>query len=226
MTDDDLAAALRACAAGLYPLEAGVALLISTGAFLRRPDFADRDAVGAVGALRGTLNARQVADPARLPTPSGPRSWWMTRGPLTRQRDEGPSGGPQPPPYCPPRRRLYSWSPAGISAPRGCSAAVKYAASYKLWDSSPRPERRSAALGRFAGPHAASRRHGFRALVAPAGSPPADSRRPRHRSVVCWHARRPATASRRLGAGEGRPGPGHRGLPHRGRRQSSSLTPR
>ncbi len=42
MTADDLSAALRACAAGLYPLEAGVALLISNGTFLRRDDFTSR----------------------------------------------------------------------------------------------------------------------------------------------------------------------------------------
>lgn len=39
MTTDDLTAALRNCAVGLYPLEAGVALLIANGAFLRRDDF-------------------------------------------------------------------------------------------------------------------------------------------------------------------------------------------
>jgi hypothetical protein len=42
MTTDDLAAALRACAAGLYPLEAGVALLAGNGTFLRRDDFTSR----------------------------------------------------------------------------------------------------------------------------------------------------------------------------------------
>jgi hypothetical protein len=42
MTADDLTAALRACAAGIYPLEAGVALLISNGTFLHREDFAGR----------------------------------------------------------------------------------------------------------------------------------------------------------------------------------------
>jgi hypothetical protein len=42
MTTDDLTAALRACAAGLYPLEAGTELLISNGTFLRRPDFTTR----------------------------------------------------------------------------------------------------------------------------------------------------------------------------------------
>jgi hypothetical protein len=42
VTTDDLAAALRACAAGLYPLEAGVALLTASGAFLHRSDFTGR----------------------------------------------------------------------------------------------------------------------------------------------------------------------------------------
>ena len=39
MNTDDLVAALRACAAGLYPLEAGIELLISNGTFLHRDDF-------------------------------------------------------------------------------------------------------------------------------------------------------------------------------------------
>jgi hypothetical protein len=38
----DLTAALRACAAGFYPLEAGTELLIGNGAFLRRDDFTSR----------------------------------------------------------------------------------------------------------------------------------------------------------------------------------------
>ena len=42
MTTDELTAALRACAAGLYPLEAGVALLTAEGTFLRRDDFTSR----------------------------------------------------------------------------------------------------------------------------------------------------------------------------------------
>lgn len=42
MTTDHLTAALRACAAGLYPLEAGVALLIANGMFLHRDDFTSR----------------------------------------------------------------------------------------------------------------------------------------------------------------------------------------
>jgi hypothetical protein len=42
MTTDDLTAALHACAAGLCPLEADVALLISNGTFLHRDDFTSR----------------------------------------------------------------------------------------------------------------------------------------------------------------------------------------
>jgi hypothetical protein len=42
VTADDLTAALHACAAGLYPLEAGTALLISNGTFLPRDDFTSR----------------------------------------------------------------------------------------------------------------------------------------------------------------------------------------
>ena len=42
MTTDDLTGALRACASGLYPLEAGTELLISDGTFVRRPDFTTR----------------------------------------------------------------------------------------------------------------------------------------------------------------------------------------
>jgi hypothetical protein len=42
MTTDDLTAALRACAAGLYPLEAGAELLIANGTFLHRDDFTTR----------------------------------------------------------------------------------------------------------------------------------------------------------------------------------------
>ncbi len=42
MTTDELTTALRAGAAGLYPLEAGVALLTANGTFLRREDFTSR----------------------------------------------------------------------------------------------------------------------------------------------------------------------------------------
>lgn len=42
MTTTTLITALTACAAGIYPLEAGVALLIAEGTFLRRGDFTTR----------------------------------------------------------------------------------------------------------------------------------------------------------------------------------------
>ena len=42
MNTDHLAAALRACAAGLYPLEAGTELLVVNATFLRRADFTTR----------------------------------------------------------------------------------------------------------------------------------------------------------------------------------------
>jgi hypothetical protein len=42
MTPNSLAAALRACADGIYPLEAGVGLLIAHGTFLGRDDFTRR----------------------------------------------------------------------------------------------------------------------------------------------------------------------------------------
>ncbi len=42
MNADNLTAALRNCAAGLYPLEAGTELLISNGTFLHRGDFTTR----------------------------------------------------------------------------------------------------------------------------------------------------------------------------------------
>ena len=54
MTTDDLTAALRACAAGLYPLEAGVALLAGNGTFLRRDDFTSRFITVATSISDGT----------------------------------------------------------------------------------------------------------------------------------------------------------------------------
>jgi hypothetical protein len=42
VTTTGLVAALRACAVGLHPLEAGVGLLIANGTFLRRSDFTSR----------------------------------------------------------------------------------------------------------------------------------------------------------------------------------------
>jgi hypothetical protein len=54
MTADDLASALRACAAGIYPLEAGVALLIANGTFLHRDDFTSRFVTVATSISDGT----------------------------------------------------------------------------------------------------------------------------------------------------------------------------
>ena len=54
MTADDLAAALRACAAGLCPLEAGTGLLIANGTFLHRDDFTSRFITVATSISDGT----------------------------------------------------------------------------------------------------------------------------------------------------------------------------
>jgi hypothetical protein len=53
MTTDDLTTALRACAAGLYPLEAGTGLLIANGTFLHR-DFTSRFITIATSISDGT----------------------------------------------------------------------------------------------------------------------------------------------------------------------------
>jgi hypothetical protein len=42
VTTDDLTATLHACAAGIYAVEAGIALLTSNGTFLQRDDFTTR----------------------------------------------------------------------------------------------------------------------------------------------------------------------------------------
>ena len=54
MTVDHLTAALRACAAGLYPLEAGAALLIANGTFLHRDDFTSRFITAGTSISDGT----------------------------------------------------------------------------------------------------------------------------------------------------------------------------
>jgi hypothetical protein len=54
VTADDLTAALRACAAGLYPLEAGTALLIANRTFLHRDDFTSRFITVATSISDGT----------------------------------------------------------------------------------------------------------------------------------------------------------------------------
>jgi hypothetical protein len=60
MTTDDLTAALRACAAGLYPLEAGVALLIANGTFLHRDDFTSRFITVATSISDGTTQMAAI----------------------------------------------------------------------------------------------------------------------------------------------------------------------
>jgi hypothetical protein len=54
MTADDLTAALRACASGIYPLEAGVALLTANGTFPHRDDFTSRFITVATSISDGT----------------------------------------------------------------------------------------------------------------------------------------------------------------------------
>jgi len=54
MTADHLTAALRACAAGLYPLEAGTGLLIANATFLHRDDFTSRFITIAASISDGT----------------------------------------------------------------------------------------------------------------------------------------------------------------------------
>ena len=54
MAADHLASALRACAAGLYPLEAGTGLLIANGTFLHRDDFTGRFITLATSISDGT----------------------------------------------------------------------------------------------------------------------------------------------------------------------------
>ena len=54
MNTDELTEALRACATGIYALEAGVALLIANGTFLRRDDFTRRFITTATSISDGT----------------------------------------------------------------------------------------------------------------------------------------------------------------------------
>jgi len=53
-TADDLTAALRACAAGRYPLEAGTDLLIANGTFPHRDDFTSRSITARTSISDGT----------------------------------------------------------------------------------------------------------------------------------------------------------------------------
>lgn len=54
MDTDHLATALMACATGIYAAEAGVALLIANGTFLRRDDFTSRFITTATSISDGT----------------------------------------------------------------------------------------------------------------------------------------------------------------------------
>ena len=73
MTPASLAAALRACAAGLYPLEAGTGLLIAHGTFLQRDDFTSRFVLhGTAGMAAVDWDAVISAlDSGRLPASGG-----------------------------------------------------------------------------------------------------------------------------------------------------------
>ena len=73
---NDLAAAPRACAAGLHPLEAGTELLISNGTFLHRSDFTNRF----------IETGTSISDGAELPVACAaapPRTMSMTPTPIT-----------------------------------------------------------------------------------------------------------------------------------------------
>lgn len=69
MSTDDLAAALRACAAGLYPLEAGVALLAGNGTFLHRPDFTSRFITTGTSISDGTTPMADIDWDAAITAP-------------------------------------------------------------------------------------------------------------------------------------------------------------
>jgi len=60
MTTPALAAALRACAAGFYPLEAGVSLLIAHDVFLHRGDFRDCFIRHGVSISDGTIHMADI----------------------------------------------------------------------------------------------------------------------------------------------------------------------
>jgi hypothetical protein len=60
MTTPALAAALRACAAGFYPLEAGVSLLIAHDVFLHRSDFRDRFIRHGISISDGTTEMAEI----------------------------------------------------------------------------------------------------------------------------------------------------------------------
>ena len=60
MTTTSLATALRACSAGLYPLEADVGLLIANGTFLHRDDFTSRFVIHGTSASDRAIRTAAV----------------------------------------------------------------------------------------------------------------------------------------------------------------------
>jgi hypothetical protein len=66
MNADSIAAALRPCATGIYPLQAGVALLTRNGTFLHRDDFTSRFIQH--GTSSGTPMAASEASRTFVPT--------------------------------------------------------------------------------------------------------------------------------------------------------------
>ena len=80
MTTTSLTAALRACASGIYALEAGVGPLIANGTFLHRDDFTTRFILSGASPASGTRMAAVDWDAAttalaagELPCPGGER---------------------------------------------------------------------------------------------------------------------------------------------------------
>jgi hypothetical protein len=81
VTASDLAAALRACAAGLYPSEAAVALLIAHDTFLHRSDFTGRFITRGISISDGTTELASIdwdaaitaLDAGELPCSGGER---------------------------------------------------------------------------------------------------------------------------------------------------------
>ena len=66
--DLSLPAALRACARGLYPLEAGVGLLISHACWLHREDFRDEFIHAGTSITDGVTAMAEIDWPAAIST--------------------------------------------------------------------------------------------------------------------------------------------------------------
>ena len=81
MTTSGLHTALQACAAGFYPLEAGVGLLIAHASFLNRSDFRDQFIHHGISITDGTTETAQIdwtaaitaLDAGELPCSGGER---------------------------------------------------------------------------------------------------------------------------------------------------------